>query len=181
MTSFTVVIIIWVIYQLVLSLLKKDNRKPAGKSPDPPKSPDGRSIREVWQEASRGSWREQMQQALKEASRQAEEWTAYAEPSKADEAGNRPKDPMQTEGIIGSGGIQGTGITQGSKGTSAGEEMPGIGAGIGTSSVDTMPRSAQVPGTPSFSLRDTELVQGVIWSEILGKPRALRPFRGPRS
>ena len=172
MTSFTVVIIIWVIYQLVLSLLKKDNRKPAGKFPDPPKSPDGRSIREVWQEASRGSWREQMQQALKEASRQAEEWTAYAEPSKADEAENRPKDPMQTEGILDSGGIQGAGITQGSKGTSAGEEMPGI---------DTMPRGAQVPSTPCFSLRDTDLVQGVIWSEILGKPRAQRPFRGPRS
>lgn len=32
-----------------------------------------------------------------------------------------------------------------------------------------------------FQVTENDLVQGVIWSEILGRPRALRPFRGSRA
>ena len=35
--------------------------------------------------------------------------------------------------------------------------------------------------SPIFQPTDSELVQGIIWAEVLGKPRALKPFRGPRN
>jgi len=168
MSVFTVVIIIWVIYQLGVSLLKKGKQ-------------DGRSIKEAWQETPQGSWREQMQQALKNTSRRVEEWTVHPEPLRTAESKNIIEDYIQTEGTSRIEGIQGTGITQGSKGTSTYEGMPGIEVGIEENPGDTMPRDAQALSRPCFSMTNTELVQGVIWSEILGKPRALRPFRGPRS
>jgi len=180
MSLFTVVIIIWVIYQLGISLLKKGNQQPARKFSDPLKLPDGRSIREAWQETSQGSWREQMQQALKNTSRQVEEWTVHSEPLQRDEAKDSIMDNTLTEGL-GIKGTQGNGITQGSKKTNADEGMPDIGIGVEENPGETMPRGAQALCSPDFSMTNTELVQGIIWSEILGKPRALRPFRGPLS
>ena len=171
MSVFTIVIIIWALYQLGVSLLKKGKQQtPGGKSSDPFKLPDGRSIRETIQGASQGSWREQLQQALQNASYQPESRTGSAESSM--------DGYVETEGAQGTEGTQGTNETNNHVGI--------LGAGA-YSSTEEAPQQ-KVPGIPQttmapirFSLTERELVQGVMWAEILGKPRALRPFRGPRT
>ncbi len=37
------------------------------------------------------------------------------------------------------------------------------------------------PDKAAFEWTAEDLVQGVIWAEVLSRPRALRPFRGPRT
>ncbi len=40
---------------------------------------------------------------------------------------------------------------------------------------------APVSDKAAFELTEEGLVQGVVWAEVLSRPRALRPFRGPRT
>ncbi|HEY8910812.1 MAG TPA: hypothetical protein VIM51_11115, partial [Desulfosporosinus sp.] len=80
-------------------------------------------------------------------------------------------------------GTQGVEGTQGIEGTSEyvgilGED--GYKSTKATLSGDMSRNPADLSGV-HLSLTERELVQGVMWAEILGKPRAMRPFRGPRS
>lgn len=173
MSGFTTVIIIWAIYQLGASLMKKGKQQ----------TPDGRSRRGAMQGTSQGSWREQMQQALQNSSRQMEEWTAHLQPLKSSESNDIEDGYVQIGGTRGSEGTQGTMGIRGIEGTSAVEGMPEVGIYRDTDENlgEGMPKVAQAMSGDGFSMTNRELVQGVVWAEILGKPRALHPFKGPRS
>jgi len=160
MSVFTVVIIIWVIYQLVISLIKGKRQTP-GKFPDPFKFPDLRTIRETQREVPQGSWREQMQQALNK---------------------DIMDDCLQVEETKGVETNRGAGITQGIKATTLYEAEQGIGVDFGNQEnlEKGISKGSQAKSNPCFSITKNELVQGVIWAEVLGRPRALNPFKGPR-
>ena len=174
MSSFTVFIIIVAIFQLIVSVLKKNGKQQMpGKLPDPFKRQDGRSIRESWQGTSFGSWKEQLKQALENISDQAG-------PLKS----SKPQDfEKPIEPYIETEGTQGVEGTQGTEGTS---EYVGIMGLEAYKSKEKTP-SEQISGKPldtgglQVSVTENGIIQGIIWAEILGKPRALRPFRGPRS
>jgi len=162
MSLFTVVIIIWVIYQLITTVIKKNGtQQMPGKLSDSVKLPDGRFIRDVIQGPSRGTWREQLKQALENGPYQA----------KAPESKDLKEilnEYIETEGTLE--------IREDKK-------ILGLSRNI---KIEETPRE-EVPKIPqaqrgnSFSLTERELIQGVMWAEILGKPRAMGPYRGPRS
>ena len=180
MSVFTVVIIIGVIYQLVAAIMKKQGtQQTQGKLSESFKPPDGRFIKDVIQGSSRGTWREQLKQALENGPYQAGTLKS-----------TKPKDfeettdyYVETEGIQGIEGTPGIEGTQGIEGTS--EYVGILGLEAYKSSEETpreeMARNPLDLSGIHLSLTERELVQGVMWSEILGKPRALRPFRGPQS
>ena len=163
MSVFTVGIIIWVIYQVGISLIKKGKQQAPRKFSDPHNLPDIRSIREAMQETSPGSWREQIQQALQNSSRQTEEGRSVTE------------DYLQQEGTQGTEGNLGLNAVNTYQVMDEVEVSPDSEGNLGQSAAG----SAQ---GENFRLAMTEkdLVQGVVWAEILGKPRAMSPFRGPR-
>jgi len=167
MSGFTVVIIIWALYQLFISVMKKRGRQEMpGKIPDSLKPPDASSLRDVIQGISRGTWREQLKQALENGAYQAGSLEATA-PKTYEET----KDYVETEG------------TQGSEGTSDYVGILGAEAYKNTE-VTLGEEQASNPSSlrsPYLSPTERELVQGVIWAEILGKPRAMHSFRGPRT
>ncbi|ODA42660.1 hypothetical protein [Desulfosporosinus sp. BG] len=180
MSIFTVVIIIWAIYQLMVSVMKKSGRQQVPSKPsDPFRLPDGRFIRDVIQGTSFGNWKEQLKQALENVPYQ----TGSLRSTKPNDF-EAPEDYyVETEGTQGIEGTQGTEGTQGIEGTSDYVGILGLEA---YKSTEEIPRE-EVAKEPlglrgiELSLTERELVQGVIWAEILGKPRSLRPFRGPRS
>lgn len=88
-------------------------------------------------------------------------------------------------GIEGIAGIEGS---QGIEGTWGDEGTQGI---EGTSSYKSVRRIETIPSTPqreavsgffnpNFHPNEQELLQGIIWAEVLGRPRAVRPFRSTR-
>jgi Collagen triple helix repeat (20 copies). len=88
-------------------------------------------------------------------------------------------------GIEGIAGIEGS---QGIEGTWGDEGTQGI---EGTSSYESVRRIETIPSTPQreavsgffnpdFHPNEQELLQGIIWAEVLGRPRAVRPFRSTR-
>lgn len=180
MSIFTVVIIIWAIYQLMVSVMKKSGRQQVpGKLSDPFRLPDGRFIRDVIQGTSPGNWKGQLKQALENIPYQ----TGSLKSTKPIDF-EAPKDYyVETEGTQGIEGTQGTEGTQGIEGSS---DYVGILGFEAYKSAEEIPSeevakdSLGLSGS-QLSLTERELVQGVMWAEILGKPRALRPFRGPRS
>lgn len=161
MSVFTVVIIIWIIYQLIVSLIKKGKQQTPGKV--------------------QGSWREQIQQASQKNSRQVEEWTVPGESLKSAIPEGFMHDYVQTEGTQGIEGTQGVEGIQGIEGTSAYEGTIKVYQDIEESPDERMPKGAQATSGNCFSIKKKEFVQGFIWAEVLGKPRAFHPFRGPRS
>ncbi|HBV86691.1 MAG TPA: hypothetical protein DEF42_08605 [Desulfosporosinus sp.] len=171
MSVFTVVIIIWVIYQLGISLIKKGKQQAPRRFSDPLNLPDLRSIRETLQETPQGSWREQIQQALN-SSRQAEE----AEPLKSIPQRGFTEDYLQKEGA------QGTGVNLGVNEVNTYRKMDEV-EEYRDSEGDFSQRIAgavQEDNKFKLAMTEKELVRGVVWAEILGKPRAMSPFRGPR-
>lgn len=99
------------------------------------------------------------------------------------------------EGIQGIEGTSGYEGTQGTEGTSGSEGIPGIEGitgnegywskgipGEGIDSLKPVPPKEAVFGffDPDFHPNEQELLQGIIWAEVLGRPRALNPFRSTR-
>jgi len=178
MSFFTVVIIIGAIYQLYTAVTKKKGppgtQQTPGKRPDSLKLPDVRSIGDVMQGISRGTWKEQLKQALENGSNQAGT-LASTEP----EAFEETKDYfVKAEGNQGNQGTQGIGRTSENIG------LLGAEAYKSTAEIPAVEDKGMNPSDlrgfqPSLTQRD--LVQGVIWAEILGKPRAMHPYRGPRT
>jgi hypothetical protein len=177
MGIFTYVIIIWAIYKLITSLVtKKGTMKTPRNLADSLKLPEGSSIREVIQGISRGTWREQLKQAMENGSYQAGSLKS-------------PK-PMALElpeaYYVETEGTQGIEGTQGTEGTS---EYVGILGAEAYKSIDLVPseemsrnRTEQgIMGGFRLPVTEKDLVQGVMWAEILGKPRAMHPYRGPRT
>jgi hypothetical protein len=167
MSVFTVVIIIWVIYQLGVSLMKKGKQQTPGNSSDPLKLPDVRAIREALQGTSPGTWREQLKQAMENDPYQAGSLQA-----------TEPKDSAETKDYYveteGTQGVEGTSEYIGILGLEAyksAEETP---------SEEKARNSSELSGV-SLSLTERELVQGVMWAAILGKPRARGSFKGSRT
>ncbi|MHB8126299.1 MAG: hypothetical protein ACYDEJ_11795 [Desulfitobacteriaceae bacterium] len=109
---------------------------------------------------------------------------------------------VSTEGEQGVEGLPGVEGTQGIEGTSGEEGTSGIEGnfGIGTPGREgiyrtegTLQPGGNQGGTDesckegqfgflnlALPLRERELVQGIVWAEVLGRPRALRPFRSSR-
>ena len=164
MSVFTVVMIIWVIYQLGVALMKKGKQQTPGNSSGPLKLPDVRSMRETLQGTSLGTWREQLKQAMENASHPE----VYMKPSESE-----PKDFEESmDGFVQTEG------TQGIEGTSDYVGLLGLEAYKPVEETPSVP--SHLSGVRNISLTERELVQGVKWSVILGKPRAMQPFRGPR-
>lgn len=172
MSVFTVLIIIWGIYQLIVSVTKKKGtQQTPGRSPDS-KLPDVPSISDVIQGISRGTWKDQLKQALEDGSYQAR-------PLESTE----PEVLGESMAYIETEGIQGIEGTQGTEGTS---NYVGILGEEAYKETEETPREEM--GMNSLGLRDLQLsltqrdlVQGVMWVQILGKPRAMHPYRGPRT
>lgn len=170
MSAFTVVIIIWAIYQLIASVIKKSGmQQTTGKLPDSLKLPEGSSITDVIQGISRGTWREQLKQALENGPYQA----GPLESTKSKDFKQVKDYNAEAEGTQGIEGIQGTTEYVGILGAEAykSTEIPS----------ERMVSNASALSGIQLSLTERELVQGVIWAQILGKPRAMHPFRGPRT
>jgi len=148
MSVFTVVIIIWVIYQLIASVIKK---KGTQQTP-------GTSL---------GTWREQLKQAMENRPYQAGSLNS-TEPKDFEETKDYYVETEGTQGIEGTSEYIGILGAEAYKST---EEIPG----------EEMVRNLSGLSGVHLSLTERELVQGVMWAEILGKPRAMRPFRGPRT
>ena len=174
MSFFTVLIIIGAIYQLVTAVTKKkgiqQTPRKLSDSSRPPKVP---SLRDVIQGTSSGTWREQLKQALKNGRYQA----GTLEPTKPgaleenEDYYNETDEIHETQGVE---IIQGTSEHVGILGSEAyknAKEIPG-------QKMDRKPSNLKAV---HHTLTQRELVQGVIWAEILGKPRAMHSFRGPRT
>lgn len=168
MSGFTVVIILWVMYQLIVSVTKKKGtlQKP-GKFSDSSKLPDARSIKDVMEGISNGTWKDQLKQAF-------ENGLSQQEPLES----TKPKDLKVTNNYYV--------VTEGPKTIKETSQYVGtIGADKykitnETPREEILKNPSELSGV-SLSLTEKELVQGVIWAEILGKPRAMRPFRGPQN
>lgn len=173
MSVFTVVIIIVVIYQLIATVIKKNGtQQTPGKLPDSFKLPDRRFIKDVIQGTSRGTWREQLKQALENPSQAGSLKSTFPDDYEESMLSEETKDKyVQTEGTQ---GVEGTSEYVGLLGVEAykrHEETPS----------EEMGRNPSGLSGVNFSLTERELVQGVMWAQILGKPRAMHPFRGPRT
>lgn len=186
MSFFTVVIIIWAIYQLIVSVMKKKGtQQTLGKLSNSIKLPDGRLMREVIQGTSRGTWGEQLKQALENGPYQAGSLQS-TKPKGFEETKDYYIETEGTEGFEGTQGVEGTQGTEGTQGIEGTSEYVGILGLEAYKSAEETP-SEEIANNPpglsglQLSLTERELVQGVMWSEILGKPRAMRPFRGPRT
>lgn len=192
MSTFTVVIIIWAIYQVITAVLKKNGTPQIpGKPPDSFKLPDGRFIKDLIQGASRGTWREQLKQALENGSYQAESLNS-TKPKDFEEPRDYYLETEGTQGVEGIQGVEGTQGTEGTQGVEGTQGTEGTSEYVGILGLEAYKSAIETPGegmnmNPSglsgvqVSLTEKELVQGVMWAEILGKPRAMRPFRGPRT
>ena len=124
-----------------------------------------------------------MQQALENTSRQMEEWTVHGESLESAQPKGFMDDYVQTEGTQGIEGTQGVEGTQGIEGTSTYEEtnrveLYRVAEG---DTVEGIPKGTQAMSGINLYMTKRELVQGVVWAEVLGKPRALHSFRGPRA
>ncbi|HWQ42994.1 MAG TPA: hypothetical protein VN456_13290 [Desulfosporosinus sp.] len=186
MSIFTVVIIIGAIYQLYTAVTKKKGtQETPGKQQMPGqlpnsslKPPDVRSIGDVMQGISRGKWKEQLKQALENGSYQARSLE-----STAPDVFERTMDYVETEGTQGMERAQGSEGTQGTEGTSGYVGILGAEAYKSTTETPGTEMGMNPPSLRDFqlSLTQRDLVQGVVWAEILGKPRAMHPYRGPRT
>ncbi|MDI6880477.1 MAG: hypothetical protein QMC95_16725 [Desulfitobacteriaceae bacterium] len=78
-----------------------------------------------------------------------------------------------TQGVEGTPGSEGVSVDSGKAGTSGGLTLTEVRHNGNRSSADEL--------SLTIGLSEGELVQGIIWAEILGKPRALRRFHGPRA
>ncbi len=78
-----------------------------------------------------------------------------------------------SEGVEGTPGSEGVSVDSGKAGTSGGDAFAEAKHNGQRSSADEL--------SLSIGLSEGELVQGIIWAEILGKPRALRRFHGPKA
>ena len=148
MSAFTVVIIIWAFYQLFLLVIKK------------------KGMQQMPQGISRGTWREQLKQALENRPYQAGALES-TEP-KDEETKDYYVEPEGTQGNVGTQGIEGI---LGAEAYKNPEETPSV----------EMDRNPSGLRGVRLCLTERELVQGVMWAEILGKPRAMHPYRGPRT
>ena len=167
MSVFTVLIIIMAIFQLGASLKKRGRQQTSTKITGSFKLPGDRFVRDVIKGTSLGSWKEQLKQALENGPYQVRSLKSTT-PIDVEE----PKDYyVETKG------------TQGIEGTS---EYVGILGSEAYKSAEETPREEMTKNPSRLSgvhpsLTERELVQGVMWAEILGKPRAMRSFRGPRT
>lgn len=184
MSLFTVVIIIWVIYQLVAAVLKKKGlQQSPGKFSDSFKLPDGSNIRDAIQGIQGGTWREQLKQAMQTGTLQS------TLPIESKETEGYYVETEGTQGIEGSQGIEGIQGTEGSQGIEGIQGTEGTSDYVGILGLDAYKSTDETPGEEiarnpiglsGVSVTERELVLAVIWAEILGKPRAMHPFRGPR-
>ena len=179
MSAITVVIVIWALYKLFSSAIKKNGmQQTPGKLSDSLKLPEGSSIRDVIQGISRGTWREQLRQALENGSYQARSME-----STESEDSEETMDYVEPEGTRGTEGTQGIEGLQGNEGTSDYVGILGTEAYKGTEVTlgEDLARNPSSLVGVQLSLTQRDLVQGVMWAEILGKPRAMHPYRGPRT
>ena len=144
---------------------KNGTQQTPGKLSDSFKLPDGRLIRDVIQGTSRGTWIQEHKQALENGSYQS----GYLESPKPKEFEGPEDYYVETEG------------TQGIEGTSEYVGILGLEAYKGAEKTPGEEMVRNPSGLSGVSLTERELVKGVMWAEILGKPRAMRPFRGPRT
>jgi len=158
MSIFTAAIIIWTIYKFITSIIKKNNTQEI-----PGKLSDF------------GIWREQLKQALENGSNQAGSLKSV-----------KPKELGETKDYVATEGTQGNKGTQETLETERTSDYVGILGSEAYKSTEYTPsremdRNGSALSGIQLTLTERDLVQGVIWAEILGKPRARHPFRGPRA
>jgi len=168
MSIFTVLIAVGAIYQLYTAVTKKKGtQETPRKLPSSLELPNGGFKRGVIPGTSGGTWREQLKQALENVANQAESLQSI-KPKEIEGNKDSYVETKEIQGVVGISKHEGILGPEAYKST---EETTG--EKITTNSSDL--------SGASLSLTERELVQGVMWAEVLGKPRGLRPFRGPRS
>lgn len=201
MRIFTIIIIAWVVYQLVVYFLKKSEQQSAKNFSGPYKIP------------TLESWQEQLKQASDKGPYRVGSFD-LREPKRFEEIQNYYYGTEGTQGVEGTWGVEGIQGVEGTWGVEGTQGVEGIEGTEGTQGVEGIEgvegtqgiegignyvgilgqeayKSAGAPlqeknrgasglsGVHCFSTQ-SGLAQAVIWAEILGKPRALRPFKGPR-
>ena len=192
---FTYVIVIFFVYQLIFIILSKMGLlKKQKKPPALPRVQKSTPYNELSQTTPQEAWKEQLKQLLENSAysggkpepsagtdRPAAQY-APADRSRGVESAfefkevsgkEKPaKKGTAKERTAGTEYFRNDGIrvleSQG-----FGREKPVLPA----PSAQKFTRGGSVP----FTLREQDIVQGIVWAEILGKPRARRPFRGPRT
>lgn len=180
----TTAVIVYVVYQLMVVILqKKDPQKGTKKPGSSPRSPGEGTLRELLQETSRENWQEQLKKVLENSSSPAARPTPTVKPRPAAELmpADKPGSlsdyyvPLEgTQGVEGTPGVEGTGDyigILGPEGYMSDRNTGGLGRGGDSAIV-----SGVLP-----TLTEDDLRKGIVWGEILGKPRAIRPFRGSRT
>jgi hypothetical protein len=90
-----------------------------------------------------------------------------------------------TQGIEGTSDYEGTQGIEGTSGYEGAQGIEGISGYESTRRIERIPDIAYTPQREAaygflkydFHPNEQELLQGVIWAEVLGRPRALRPYR----
>lgn len=137
-----------------------------------------------------GSFREMLEEWVREAQEERPNWEKpygggqpqRPSPTVFDDRKYRPRtdrtysslEGESTEGMQGDEGrpgIEGTAGTEGSRQSISRNSEP----------AEAAPRQEGVTPSVQVKVDEQALLQGVVWAEILGRPRALKPFRGPRS
>lgn len=188
MEVITFLTIVFAIYAFGASINKK-GQQPSRKLYEPWKPTARPTLRDVFQEMSSMTGKRPISQGtrydpykyveLEAAKGQEGEWGDEGRPDEEEGA-------MGVEGMMGSEGTPGIEGTASSEGLSLERISMEQGAvfGINQPPVLNGKENPKVPignGNDGFPVTENVLMQGVIWAEILGKPRALRPYRGPRS
>lgn len=182
MNTITLFIIGFVIYGLISGAAGKAGRRT---KPEGFPRPEGRqtkapgSLRELleeWTREAQGGGRPEQRPPARKPVPAAGADRSYrsrsAEPYRSPEGAS-------TEGMQGDEGRPGIEGTPGTEGSSR------YGTGYAAASgglAEAAPRPPEAaPAAPAVPLDSQALRQGVIWAEVLGRPRALKPFRGPRT
>lgn len=159
MSFFTVVIIIWAIYQLFISLTKKSKQLPLKKFSD--------KFTQMQQAFNMKPYPLNNVRSIKRG--YGETFEGYV----MTEGSQEIKEIQEIEALDGTGSAQGVNDLRELE-KKVGQELEGKTV---ESSQEDLPRVLKDSRASSFPLTEGDLVQGVIWSEVLGKPRALNPFK----
>lgn len=173
MSVITLLIIGFVVYSLINGV--GDNARKWMKPEGFPR-PEGR------QTPRQGTFRELLEEWTREAQGDRPERREPARkpvPTVSDDRRYRSRNDRSYRSPEGTSteGMQGDEGRPGVEGTPGTEGSPRY-ASVSGELAETAPRPKEA--APTVQVDNQALMQGVIWAEVLGKPRALKPFHGPR-
>jgi len=178
MNTFVILAVVVMVLNFLAKAAKKQGYSPrgAGKGPVAPplKSGQGqspgypRTLRELAQEMLQGEVRWDTRMPIDSIPKRIIRETVLEDSDKQQEL-------RQAAGKEGEWGDEGRSLPESLEADRASGVTSGL---VETGQELPQAKNQELRGNVRFDGRD--LAQAVVWSEILGKPRALKPFRGPR-